>query len=45
MNKILEVKNLSFSYEGEAVLRDVNFEVSENEFVAIIGDNEPASPP
>ncbi len=39
MNKILEVKNLSFSYEGEAVLRDVNFEVSENEFVAIIGDN------
>jgi len=39
MNKVLEVKDLSFSYEEEVVLKSISFEVYENEFAAIIGDN------
>lgn len=38
MNAI-EVKNLSFSYGKTPVLSDVNLEIEENDFVAIIGPN------
>ncbi len=36
---IVEVENLYFAYEKEFVLRNINFEVKEKEFVAIIGPN------
>lgn len=43
MNKqkqtIVEVRNLSFSYDSSPVLKDVNIEMKEGEFVALIGAN------
>ncbi len=36
---ILEIKNLEFSYNGEAVLEDVNLTVRQKDFMAIIGPN------
>lgn len=39
MNKILEIKNLSFSYEKQKVLEDINLDVLDNDFLAIIGPN------
>ena len=36
---ILEIKNLDFSYDGEAVLKDVNLTVRQKDFIAIIGPN------
>lgn len=36
---ILEIKNLDFSYNGEAVLKDVNLTVPQKDFIAIIGPN------
>ena len=38
MNAI-EIKNLSFAYNKSAVLDNVNLEIEENDFVAIIGPN------
>ena len=35
----IEVKNLSFSYGGHAVLRDISFSVSKGEFLSILGPN------
>ncbi len=38
--KLLDVKNLSFSYDGEKdVLRDINFSIQEGDYVSIIGHN------
>jgi zinc transport system ATP-binding protein len=36
---IIEIKDLDFAYNGEAVLKDVNLTVSRKDFVAIIGPN------
>jgi zinc transport system ATP-binding protein len=36
---IVEIKNLEFSYDGEAVLKDVNLTVRQKDFIAIIGPN------
>jgi zinc transport system ATP-binding protein len=36
---ILEIKNLEFSYNGEAVLKDVNLTIRHKDFIAIIGPN------
>jgi zinc transport system ATP-binding protein len=36
---IVEVKDLDFTYDGQAVLKDVNLTVRESDFVAIIGPN------
>ncbi len=36
---IIEIKNLSFSYEKEPVLEDINLTVEERDFLAIIGPN------
>ena len=36
---IIEIKNLDFAYNGEAVLKDVNLSVRQKDFVAIIGPN------
>lgn len=41
MDNIIEIKNLTFSYEEDAnnVLKDVSFEVKRREWLAIIGPN------
>ncbi|MBG9989435.1 energy-coupling factor ABC transporter ATP-binding protein [Aerococcaceae bacterium DSM 111176] len=41
MDNIIEIKNLTFSYEEDAnnVLKDVSFEVKRGEWLAIIGPN------
>ncbi len=36
---IIDIKNLSFAYSGEAVLEDVNISIQQKDFVAIIGPN------
>jgi zinc transport system ATP-binding protein len=36
---ILEVKNLSFAYVNDLVLQDINLEVQERDFLALIGPN------
>lgn len=36
---VIEVKNLTFSYDKQTVLEDINFDVIENDFLAIIGPN------
>ncbi|MCK5853581.1 MAG: ABC transporter ATP-binding protein [Sulfurovaceae bacterium] len=36
---IVQIKNLSFSYERHQVLEDINLEVEERDFLAIIGPN------
>ena len=37
--KVVEIKDLSFAYDGEVVLRDVNLAVGEGQFVSMIGPN------
>ena len=37
--QIVDINNLSFSYNGDPVLRDVNFSVRQRDFIAIIGPN------
>jgi len=36
---IISIENLSFSYEKEIVLKDINLTVQKNDFLAIIGPN------
>ena len=38
-NNILEIKNLSFAYLQQEVLQDINLEVAQDDFLAIIGPN------
>lgn len=39
MENIIEFKKVSFSYDKEKVLEDINFQVNENDFIGIIGPN------
>lgn len=39
MNKVLEVENLSFAYNKNLILDDINFSINKGDFVALIGDN------
>ncbi len=39
MNKVLDVKNLSFAYNKNLILEDINFSINKGDFVALIGDN------
>lgn len=39
MNKIIELKNLCFTYEREIILEDINLSIPENTFLGIIGPN------
>ncbi|WP_071027000.1 metal ABC transporter ATP-binding protein [Peptoniphilus raoultii] len=39
MNKILEVKNLSFAYDHKLILDDINFSLKKGEFNGLIGKN------
>ena len=36
---IVEIRDVSFSYNGQVVLEDVNLEVRPNDFIALIGPN------
>ncbi len=36
---IIEIKDLDFAYDREAVLKDVNLTVRQKDFTAIIGPN------
>ena len=36
---ILKIKNLSFAYESDIVLEDINLSINERDFLAIIGPN------
>jgi len=36
---VIEIKNLSFAYEKQMVLEDINLKVEEKDFLAIIGPN------
>jgi zinc transport system ATP-binding protein len=39
MKTVLSIKNLNFSYSKQVVLEDINLEVKEKEFLAVIGAN------
>ena len=39
MKKFIEVKNLTMSYDREAVLRDVSFSLNDGEWLSIVGEN------
>ena len=39
LNQVLQVKDLSSGYGKITILRDINFQIEENEVVAIIGSN------
>ena len=39
MKKAIEIKNLSFSYDNQVVLEDINLIVNQYDFLAIIGPN------
>jgi zinc transport system ATP-binding protein len=39
MKKILEIKNLSAGYDESIVLKNINFQVNETDFIGIIGPN------
>ena len=39
MNKILEIENLSYSYDKLNVLENINLDILDNDFLAIIGPN------
>ncbi len=36
---IVEVKNLSFSYSSQTVLKNVNFKIAEGDYIALLGPN------
>jgi zinc transport system ATP-binding protein len=38
-NQVISIEDVGFSYEGQTVLRDVNFTVYERDFVGVIGTN------
>lgn len=39
MEQIIEVKDLSFAYQGKPILKDINFTVDKGDFLGIIGPN------
>lgn len=39
MNKILELKDIKFSYGNNLIFKDTSFSIDEGEFVAIVGEN------
>ena len=39
MNNLLKISNLSFKYEGEHILKNINFENSTVKLTGVIGPN------
>ena len=44
MPPIVELKNISFAYNGTSVLSNIDFTVQTNDFLALIGPNGPYKP-
>ncbi|MGD2150888.1 MAG: metal ABC transporter ATP-binding protein [Desulfobacterales bacterium] len=38
-NPIIEIRNVAFAYNGETVLQDVNLDIRQGDFLAVIGPN------
>lgn len=39
MTKLIEIRNLKFSYPDNLILNDINFDVNEGDFLALSGEN------
>lgn len=39
MNEMINVKDLSFAYQGKPILKDISFQVEKGDFLGIIGPN------
>lgn len=39
MNKLLECKKLSVSFDGRPIIKNLSFSVNENDFICIVGEN------
>ena len=39
MKNILDIKNLSYSFGNNPILKDINIHVNENEIIAIVGSS------
>lgn len=39
MNKIIEIKNISFKYDKDYILEQINFDIYKGDFIGIIGAN------
>ena len=39
MERLIDVKDLSFTYDSEPLFSDISFSVNEGDFTAIIGSN------
>ncbi|NLM13663.1 MAG: ABC transporter ATP-binding protein [Epulopiscium sp.] len=39
MDKILEIKNLSFGYDNKLILDNINFEINKGDYIGIVGPN------
>ena len=37
MNKIIELKNISKSFDGEMVLDNISLDIHDNEFITLLG--------
>ncbi len=36
---MIEIKNISFSYDTRNILKDISFDIEDNQFIAILGNN------
>lgn len=36
---ILEIKNLSASYEGHEAIKDINIDVKKGDYICLVGEN------
>ena len=39
MEKLIELKNICASYDGKTIIKDINLEVFNNDFIGVIGPN------
>ena len=39
VDKLMEVKNISFSYEGEEIFKDISFSIEKGDVLCILGPN------
>ena len=42
---IIEIKNLSFSYKNEPILKNVSLNIKKGDYLALIGPNGGGKPP
>ena len=39
MNEVIKFNNVTFGYDGNTILEDINFSVNEGDYIGIIGQN------